>query len=641
MSVAYQIDMVEEFLQSYPSPSWKDVLCWNPKKHSVEDWSVFVNGPPEEFINAFRDTGQPTIRDYPHTELKEITPTEHINKILGIRGRVIACSDNEPYPYELAFYCKNCSETYFIKDGKKPKCTCNAPNIALQIDKSRILDSQVIKIQDLESSSNPARMTLRVIGKSQIWKVKPGQKIESLGFYRIDTTTEKKTNKIAFIKRFEAYCVSQLTTEEEEFKISKEDAERFRNDVDQPFFWEMLTGSISPHITGFSEVKEALALLIASTDTEFPLNCYLVGDPSVAKSLFLLYGAKLAHNGIYNSFAGATWPSLSAHAQQDQETGSWIIQPGALTLADLFCGDEMHTIAEEVAGKMNEAGEQKTISYMKGGQVGTLPARCAWFFASNSYYGDWRSDLDISENLKFLGKAREALISRFPLIFILTDTIHEENDRKIARQVIENNSERAIKKYYEDWEKDGNTYYGFKSLKKFFIWLRTLPVPEIPDEVNTKIENWYVDRRKAEDNRNRQIKARFLDKAIKITKLKARILGKAICDESDFDYAEKLLKKSMDSAAFVPETGEVDPNLINGNKSKAEIKKVEDKEEQFWKVFSRTLDASGGSWVHTKDLVAELTSEGWIDRDARRFIEAKNRAGEIIQKYGQNKWSKS
>src|SRR5690606_37474026 len=120
---------------------------------------------------------------------------------------------------------------------------------------------------------------------------------------------------------------------------------------------------------------------------------------------------------------------------------------------------------------------------------GVLPARCAVLCGSNSYFGAWTPDLDISENLRFLGKTREALISRFPLIFILTDVVNEDNDRKIARQVLENSSNKAIQKYLEDWQgKDGNLYYGFRTLKKFFLYLRSVPLPEVPEEIYDVIE---------------------------------------------------------------------------------------------------------------------------------------------------------
>lgn len=635
------LDMVREFLKKTPSPSLQDLLNYEPETpYSVQDWKKFVDSDPQHFIDVFREAGQPTLKGFPETELKEIVPEEHINKLLTVKGKVVATSDNEPYPYRLCFSCRNCAETQMIKDGKKPKKDCcSESDPQILIDESEILSSQIIKIQEIVPNSTPAKMTLRVIGKSQMWKTGPGKNIEALGFYRLDPIIERKTNRINFIRRFETYSVAGLSAEDEAFRPVAADIERFQKDIEQPQFWEMMTGSIAPHISGFPEVKETLALLLASMDQD-PLNCLLVGDPSTAKSEFLLYAAKLSASGIYNSFAGAKWPALSAHAQQDGETGSWLIQPGALALADLACLDEMHTIDEEVAGKMNEAGEQKTVSYMKGGQVGTLPARCAWLFASNSFYGDWRSDLGISENLKFLGKAREALISRFPLIFIIIDTVDDTNDRKIAKAVLEKNSAKAISKYFEDWQRDGNTYYGFKTLKKFFIWLKTLPVPEIPDSLNQEIENWYADTRAAQ-KLNRLIKARFLDKAVKVCKYHARILGKAVCDSTDFDYAKDLLKKSMDAAAFIPETGEIDSNVLNGSKPKHEIKKKEDREEEFWSSFDHLLNQTGREYVTTSELIDALEGKSWKKHDVERMIEQANRAGKIVQRFGPERWSKA
>lgn len=634
------VDLVREFLQRYPNPTGENVLFpkWE-KEVDAKDWQDILDSP-ELFVASFKEAGHPTIVDLVDSiELSQITATDFFNKMLAVKGKVIAVSDVEPYPLELCFRCSHCDSEYIRKDARQPKCDCDAPDIQLDLTKSKFTDRQILKIQEIVASSNPAKLTLYVTGKKQLRKATAGDKIEALGIYKTEAFRNNQ-NKLSFVKRFETYCVNNIARNDKEFRPTPKDIGRFKKEAEEePQFWEKLITSIAPHIAGFTELKEVIALALASTDTEQPLNALFVGDPSVAKSIAILYASKLADNGHYITAAGAKWPSLSAHAQKDEETGSWLIQPGLFALADggLACIDELQSIEEEVAGRLNEVLEQKQVSYAKAGQVGILPARCAVLAASNSYYGSWRSDLDISDNLKFLGKAREALITRFPIIFIITDVVHEENDRKIARQVLENNSEKAIKQYLEDWQDEsGNEFYGFKTLKKFFIYLKSVPMPEIPETVNSAIEQWYIDlRTNKEDRFNKLIKARFLDKAIKIMKLHARILHKIECDIFDFEFAVELLKKSMNATAFDPTTGKLDSNLAEGAQATSKL----NKEEQFWKAFDAVKTEAGYS--ERKAIIGYLVNTlQWDKTEAERYLEAMHNKSKFIESQGSGKYTR-
>ena len=75
--------------------------------------------------------------------------------------------------------------------------------------------------------------------------------------------------------------------------------------------------------------------------------------------------------------------------------------------------------------------EQQTVSIAKAGITTTLNARTSILAAANPLYGRYNRKESVHKNINLPA----ALLSRFDLIFILTDDIEKDRDLLLARHI--------------------------------------------------------------------------------------------------------------------------------------------------------------------------------------------------------------
>lgn len=261
--------------------------------------------------------------------------------------------------------------------------------------------------------------------------------------------------------------------------------------------------------------------------------------------------------------------NTAAAVKDDFGDGRWTLEAGALVLADkgLACIDELDKMSAQDQSSLHEAMESQKISIAKAGITATLQSRCSLLAAANPKMGRF----DPTEKIVGQIDLPPALMSRFDLIFALTDRPDEKNDRRLSSHVL-NSQRRGEVRNSKDEEiagvdKDGilkqtnylEPVYKEDIIRKYVSYAKLNCFPVMSDVAVDMIQNEYVGIRRLgiQDNQV-TITARQLEAYVRLSEASAKSRLSPIVDERDATIAIQLVKYYLDKVARSGDSYDVD-----------------------------------------------------------------------------------
>ena len=370
--------------------------------------------------------------------------------------------------------------------------------------------------------------------------------------------------------------------------------------------FEILAQSLAPSIYGHENIKRAVLLMLFGgveknlengSHLRGDINILMVGDPSTAKSQMLRFVLNTASLAIATTGRGSSGVGLTAAVTTDRETGERRLEAGAMVLADrgIVCIDEFDKMTDVDRVAIHEVMEQQTVTIAKAGIHTTLNSRCSVIAAANPVFGQYDVNRDPHQNIAL----PDSLLSRFDLLFVVTDDINEARDRSISEHVLrthrylspgmvegepvrdrlnlslavgtDEDDENANDNTNQDEEdqvfekfnpllqagamlaKNRGNYNGteipklvkISFLRKYVQYAKERVVPQLTTEAVDVIVKNYTDLRNDENTKKSPITARTLETLIRLATAHAKVRLSRTVDKVDATVAANLLRFSL------------------------------------------------------------------------------------------------
>ena len=558
-----------------------------------------------------------------------------------------SCRVNQPNEQELV----EPIECFEIDGGCGRKK--NQTKFVQRVEESILIDTQFIELQEppenLRGGVQPERI-LCIAEHDIAGQLNPGDRVTANGmlFVRSQRKSGKDTPIFDIFMRI--HSIQRENIPLEEIQISEDEEREIKELARRDDIHDLLTKSIAPSIFGMTRQKESLMLQlfggVASkakdgTRLRGDIHILLMGDPGVAKSQLLSYMSQISPRGRFTSGMSASAAGLTAAAVQDSAAdGRWTLEAGALALADLGLAaiDEFDKMNENDRSSMHEAMEQQRSSVSKAGINATLSTRCAILAAANPKAGRFQSVSEVPFTQQI--NLKPALISRFDVIWLLTDQPAADHDSQIANHIMSNRAESTPEILIEQGSEvdpsksarhegidDSKGIVNRELIMKYVAFAKRTIHPRLTDDAREALREFYVETRRkgGEYHDSIAISARAIEGLYRLAQASARVRLSNTATIEDAERSVRLTKlwrHELMGENFDETTLQSGKKATTRNRERTLLEIV------------RRIFAETGATVNLADV---LTEAGRLDinRDtAEDIIEALCRDGRLMRPGG-------
>jgi replicative DNA helicase Mcm len=343
------------------------------------------------------------------------------------------------------------------------------------------------------------------------------------------------------------------------------------------------------------------------------------------------------HNFVGN---GLVTHNTAAAVQDDFGDGQqWTLEAGALVLADkgIAAVDELDKMNPDDRSAMHEGLEQQEISISKAGINATLKSRCSLLGAANPKYGRFDQYEPIGEQIDL----EPALVSRFDLIFTVTDQPDPEKDADLADHIINTNyagelhtqrtnttNSNFTQEEVDDVTEDVAPEIEPELLRKYIAYAKRTCYPTMTDEAKQAIRDFYVDLRAkgADEDAPVPVTARKLEAIVRLSEASARVRISDTVEIEDAERVIEIVRSCLQDIGVDPETGQFDADVVETGRSKTQRDRVKNIRQLINDIES---EYEQGAPV---DEVLERAEDVGMDRSkAEHEIEKLRRQGEVYE----------
>jgi replicative DNA helicase Mcm len=588
----------------------------------------------------------------------ESVRADSVGQLVALKGRTKKVSQVEMYPREAEFVCQRCGAQTTIPQGtgefQEPyQCESCERQGPFKMDKRRTdwENAQLMRLeQPVEETNGGNAATIDVVLRGDVAEglgedgYEAGELVTVTGVVDVQ---EPDSDSGQLPTGTPVLTGQTVTPEEDDFDsldITQEDKDEiqaiadgtYHDDYDKPM--PLLTNGIAPKHHGDHQIKTALVLQAVAgnevdhgdgTTNRGDFHILLLGDPGTGKSRLLDRMKTISPRSAMTSGKGASAAGLTAAAVPSTfGDAKWDLEAGALVMASggVACVDEIDKMDEEARSSLHEALATQSVSINKAGINATLETKAACLAAGNPKYGRF----DQYENIGDQIDLDPALMSRFDLMFMVTDQPDPEDDYELGKAIVDDHREEAASDTPASEKEPGPI--PDELLTKYVAYARQNVNPNIEsDAVAEKMVNVWVNLRADgyDENSPVPVTVRKLDAIRRLSEASARARLSEVVEAQDVKRAADVVMKVMKDVGVDPETDEFDADVIHTGMSKSQRDRIKN-----LKAILEELDDEFDDGVPVDELYLRAEENG-IDREKAEHELSKLKAkGEAYQPHG-------